>query len=135
MCYQCIISNCPFIACPNLGSYSVVMEPFWYLICCNCLNIIGEICNMNKKQISTLVMLMTLFDLQMIFVNDQWERVVLPNLRYKMLHILIPHLLQLAEYNWSYGEKCYPYSPILSPELTRYWMCINSSFNISHTLQ
>ena len=54
---------------------------------------------MNKMQISTLVMLMTLFDLQMTFVNDQRERVVLPNLRNKMLHILIPHLLQLAEYN------------------------------------
>ena len=64
--------------------------------------------NINKKQISTLVMLMTLFDLQMTFVNDQWEWVVLPNLRNKMLHILIPHLLQLTEYNLSYGEKCYP---------------------------
>ena len=61
--------------------------------------------NMNKKQISTLLMLMTLFDLQMTIVNDQWERVVLPNL---MLYILIPHLLQLAEYNWNYRENVIP---------------------------
>ena len=63
-------------------------------------------------------------DLQMSFVNDQSGRVPLPNLKNKKLHILIPHLLQLSVYNQSFGEKCYPYPPILSPELTRYWMCI-----------
>ena len=53
-------------------------------------------------------------------VNDQSERVPLPNLKNKKLHILIPNLLQLSVYNRSYGEICYPYPTILSPELTRY---------------
>ena len=63
-------------------------------------------------------------DLQVTFLNDQSGRVPLPNLKNKKLHILIPHLLQMSVYNQSYGEKCYPYPPILSPKLTRYWMCI-----------
>ena len=63
-------------------------------------------------------------DLQVTIINDQSERVPLPNLKNKKLHILIPHVLQLSVYNRSYGEKCYPYSPIFSPELTRYWMRI-----------
>ena len=74
---------------------------------------------MNKKPIFIFVMFLTSFDLQMTF-NDQSGRVPLPNLKNKKLHILIPHLLQLSVYNQSYGEKCYPYPPILSPELTRY---------------
>ena len=54
---------------------------------------------MNKKQIFIFVTFLTLFDLQMTFLNDQSERVPLPNLKNKKLHILIPHLLQLSEYN------------------------------------
>ena len=63
-------------------------------------------------------------DLKMTFSNDQSGRIPLPNLKNKKLHIWIPHLLQLSVYNQSYGEKCYPYPTILSPEMTRYWMCI-----------
>ena len=58
---------------------------------------------MNKKQIFIFVTFLILFDLQMTFKrpfsNDQSERVPLPNLKNKKLHILIPHLLQLSEYN------------------------------------
>ena len=71
-------------------------------------------------------------DLQMTFVNDQSERDPISKLKNKMLHSLIPHLLQLSEYNWSYGEKCYTYPPILSPDLTRYWMCIVIFQPLSH---
>ena len=75
---------------------------------------------MNKNQIFIFVTFLTSYDLQVTFLNDQSGRVPLPNLKNKNLHILIPHLLHLSVYNQSYGEKCYPYPTILSPELTRY---------------
>ena len=55
---------------------------------------------MNKKQMFIFVTFLTFkWPSLVTFLNDQSERVPLPNLKNEKLHILIPHLLQLSEYN------------------------------------